>query len=1364
MPIKSILKAGIDLLPEKAKVKGASLPNVLKKQGVKDEELKFAGLEIRPEKSYTKAELQELEAGRKDVFGKEQSESGYNFISLEAGINNPTYKENVYTFAEGKLLDKEVSFVKAQVEEYNQLLKQENSWEGNIDDLYDKQDEVIEKLRQRFIEVVPNEVEAGMHWSDIADGIVSGDITAGSRYTSGHFQDVPNYLMHTRTYDDTIDGVPTRVVQEIQSDLHQQARAQGGYTGQIEVVQPTPAEIEAFQAFNDGYTDRADEVMEGLDRIGFSRADIEDNDIGELAADALAGDLPGAKAIPETPYQKSWLAKGIERELDLAINEGRQQLAIPIKGAGIENLKRAPGVQGWYEGNVANTAKKIAKQNGMDFELVESGGTTFKGFTDFDYWENQADEFPSTFIEALEETFGSHPTKDVTLELRSAIGEGHMQRFEDEVERLAEGTQYAIIKPKGEAYVGDLMTKAESDEHIELALAPMNRTRSEVENTRLAELESKKANQGKKMFKAEKPNLKLYSSPAAAVGAAYASLKAGGTDDDVRFELSQQGYDADEADFILKETKIYQDGLAQGFSEQDMLAAMAEDEHEIADVSSTPITTAPEKSFWERAEDTARLTTGNTKKEAYATVTGDEQMSAEQLVSRLRTIQPNMSSITTRMSGYAGNEVDFNKARQAVEASVQRIVNMAQERGTNLVWVPPEEVGLLETLEASGGGKFMVETDQGRVDVTPGFWESMREEQSEITLGVGGAFAGAKVAAQWSKHPVVVAGGSLIGAMIGASTGTEIDYLRDSVTLAEDMSAEIAAHKALTAGEASIIGDLVGYPLAKSAGLIWDGVKKAKDLLLDGNTQGALKSLKSTMFIDEATASEMVERLNKSVQADPKKANAAEQQIRATVLTEPGGEAIVQPAGILDPQAGRAVAESIKRRTTDVLSTTAELTDENVAKMLTEDLANYTAGVKQFYGDVKEQVSLSPRINNFSFDYDKLAINPVLETLGKNITDPNVLEKFRLQAQKVRDMSDSRTLTDLIELRQIVNDFKFNTRISKAKDFKQLNSILGDIDGAITQGANVVMENPKQWLSNYSEAKINYAKMKGLEKNVLAKLLRRPGINQELVVKSLTKYINALDGTFNDVLSKLPMKQRAMSEGTVINALAEKFSVKGEATHFPLLAAELNKVVFTTPEARKAKAALNELAQVFKNDIPLAQAAGNIQIPKFQSFLTADPVMRAKFEFATSMFNGIKSRLPTQKAGNISLVTKTAKLLEEPLNAKAMKDFMEAADGDVNLTKMATDMQKEAARVKSQGKDVGSAKIIMYGDGALLKPSGKGKEHKIPFHRIASYDKVKEIANKYAIDLNDKVQLNGALKDEGYMAVQAGSDQVRRLK
>jgi hypothetical protein len=722
-----------------------------------------------------------------------------------------------------------------------------------------------------------------------------------------------------------------------------------------------------------------------------------------------------------------------------------------------------------------------------------------------------------------------------------------------------------------------------------------------------------------------------------------------------------------------------------------------------------------------------------------------------------------MSSVTTRISGYFGNEVDRKRQEEAVAASAQHIVNLAQQHGITMAFQPNPESGIGQLMPFGDGKWFAQGPDGQAIPVDEGFWEAMRQESHEITYGVTGAVAGGGMTAQYTKNPLLIGLGSMLGAVTGAGVGTELDYLRDAVELHEEMSASVAAHKALTAAEASVIGDAVGYPLAKGAGAIWEATKRAKDFLLDGNTAGAHKALKDTMFLSDSEVADITTNLNKATVQDTATLKAAEEQIQATILSHPGAEYVLKAAASIDPKAGAAVAKAIDTRAKDVLATTAELTDQNVGRVITQDLNNYTTEVKAYYGNVKEQVAKSPRINDFAWDFEKLAIKPVLETLQKNIMDPAVLERFALQSNKISAMADSRTLTDLIELRQLVNDFKFNKRITKVKDFEALNKVMENIDGAIHQGAGVVMENPQQWLSNYSLAKTQYAKMKGLERNVIAKALRTPGVSEEDVVNSLVKYINAIDGSFQEIMTSLPRESRRLTEGAVVEALAKKFTDGSpgglNVIHFPLLAQELDKITFTTPEARKAKAALKQMAEVFKNDVPLAQQTGSIQIPKFQSYLTVDPVMRAKFEFASGMFNYIKRLAPTEEQRNFSLVKKAAELLEKPLNANLMKDVMSQIQ-DEGLLKQFTDIQRAAGMPV----DAGSAKVKLYGEGPILSATGNGVEQQIPIHRIATYDIQQTIANKYGIDQADKKLMNQALKGEGYMAVQHGSDKVRKLK
>ena len=1318
---KSMLKIGIDAMPDK--VKGKSVANELKKKGVKDEELKFSGLDVDPKKDYTKAELQELEKGRKDKFGKVTDSEKFKFITLEEGKHNPTYRSNVYTYDDSTYKPLGANRFSVSQEDRSILREFLTTDTTRIsDELRDKAIDAID--RHGFYDM--DAYRAAQHLLDSSDGV-------GSRYTSDHYPEIPNYLMHTRTYDDTIDGTPTRVVQEIQSDLHQSGRRYG-YDNPLSEEQESLLE----QANNAISVDDLDEAHELAVRAGMDpNAEVEDWVVDQIAR-------VDHGAAPTSPYEKSWLAKGIEREIMAAAEDGRGQIAIPIKGD-VGELKRDPGVQKWYESSVANTAKKIAKQQGLDFEMKSAG--------------------------------------DAGHEVSYAILKPKQQRPTAEADDLVMRAKKAIknIDPEDDASMSEMFDTAQLlgfDNGAEMFEA----TDGEL---------LKRAHSG--VF--DTSGLKLYSTPAAAAGAAYLALKEG---KDPSAVLAEQGFDEDEIAELTLDAQAIQtaiDDPETNYSFEDVMGFLKAREPQIA--SREP---QEDPGFLDQVkakyEDIKDQTQQYKAMSSYYDLTSDGEMDAQELLAKLNVIQPNMASISTRISAAAGNDDASARLRILDEAVAKRVTYLAKKQGIDLKWDTPDSPSIVDKL--LGGSKYYIQTEQGEEELSPGIWQSLKAEAGEtggaITGGIGGAVGGAKLAAKaGAKHPAALGAaaftGSLLGAMGGAVGGTELDYLRESIELSEDMSATIAGRKALTAAEASIIGDTIAFPLSKLGGAAWQAAAKAKNLIMDGNTKGAKDALLKQMFLTESEADELVKQLDAVSQADPKTTRTVEdfagkaideattltpeeQTIRSIMLTQPGGEVITAAASTIDQQAGRAIAKSVGDRAKDILAATKNLTDENIGRILVDDLTNYTTDVKQFYGKVKEQVAKSPRINNFSFDYDKLALDPVLDTLEKNLVanaNPALLDRFRLQSQHIKSMSDSRTLTDLIELRQMTNDFLFNKRITKAKDFDTLRKVISNIDGAIKQGAGAVMEDPKKWLGDFALAKTQYAKMKQLEKNVIARTLGRKGLKEETVVKTLSKYINDIDGNFQEVMSKLPMKSRKLAEGAVIDNFANKYSDgvddMAKAIDFPSLARELDSVVFTTPSARKMKAAINKLAEVFKNDVPLAYSTGQVQLPKFQSYLTANPVVRAKYEAATQAFNKIKQLSPTKEGKRVALILRTAELLENPLNSKLIKDVMDEVADDTVLTKQLAKIQQEAVKAKAAGKDSVAPRVELYGTGNVLSAKGTGKAtEKMPLHRIATYETRKQVAETHGIDINDTKKLDKYLVREGYVATQQGADKVRRLK
>lgn len=1016
------------------------------------------------------------------------------------------------------------------------------------------------------------------------------------------------------------------------------------------------------------------------------------------------------------PFQKTWLRKGIERELVDGINEGRQQLAIPISGK-VENLHRSPGVQKWYETSVLNTAKKVAKETNSDFKIADRTETerlsnVLATLSD----EGKDEEFSAMFKE--------HLGVDMTKEKFSAMPAGERREFVDEMKSIQvpidSSVNYAVITPRSKNF-----------------------------------------------------STTLYTSPVAGAFVAYQAYQAGMSEEAVESKLAKD-YEYDEEDIAEVRQRVELIAKAQeaGMSIEDIKEKMEGRETVATTRSSDP--TKPKGNLDDTAQ-AARLNdltnvTGSRldgkqspAAENYNKIVDETvDMSAEELVSSLKVIHPTMVSDTlTTIPAFFGNKEAKQRYDIARESSRKRIVDTAKTSyGLDLVWAP-------EGVASEG---FYANTEEGLVEVTPGFWEDVKKLSGEVAGGVAGAIAGAKAGALLAPPtPWTKAAGTVIGAAIGgiggAVGGSQVDYLYQAIKLQEDMEAEAMAYKALSAFEAAAIGEAIGYPVIKGLGAGWNGIVKAKNYIQTGEIRSAYKSLKDTTFLNDDQVADIVAQLEKHTTLE---GNQYEKGIKAVALTEPGMQDLVRAAAGTNPKAGSATANIVNSRAEDVLLQTSKLTDEQVPKMLAQDLKNYTIDVKDQYAKVKALATQSPKGLNFQWNMDELAIQPVMDDLYKKLVDPVTKEKFMLQMQRINGMSESHKYGDLIELRQTVNDFLYNTKIAKADDKDSIRKVLNNIDSAIEEGAESVLENPKQWLKDWSKARSDYSQMKQVERTAMYRSMydakgNLRAVQPETIVKSLGKYLTAVDGSFESIMSKLPIEGRKMYEGAVVDALTKQFTSGvpqgSPAVHFPLLADELRKINLTTPAARATKNALLELGETFKNDVYLAQTSGKISIPQFQSYLTVDPVVRAKFEVASGVFNYVKSKAPGDANRQLALVRATSKLLEKPLDVQNFKFLQEQVFDDSNLSKQILELQQSAARNKAKDVDVGSSKVKIYSGGKL---KGTNQVASIPPHRILTLTQAKEIAETESITLDSK-SLDAILIKYGYKAILESSDRVRIL-
>lgn len=1028
------------------------------------------------------------------------------------------------------------------------------------------------------------------------------------------------------------------------------------------------------------------------------------------------------------PFQKTWLRKGIERELVDGISEGREQLAIPISGK-VENLYRSPGVQKWYETSVLNTAKKVAKQTNSDFKVVSEGAET---------------------------------------ETVSLLSKVETLRTDGKIDQI----QSFFDRHNIDLTVDEFLSNKQQIPQRELdAIKSMNKIQVPVDSS---------VNYAVITPRNKNFSTSLYTSPAAGAFVAYQAYQAGMSQEAVEKKLTDE-YEYDEEDIaeIRKRVDVITQAQESGMSVDEIKEKMKGRETVTNTKSSEP--TTPKKyssgvagmaeamrdnGVTDIAGDARRNRGGKQstpKQQNYDKIVDETvEMSAEELVSSMKVIHPTMVSDTlTTIPAFFGNKEAKQRYDVARESSRKRIIDSAKgSYGIDLVWAP-------EGVASEG---FYANTEEGLVEVTPGFWEDVKKISGEVVGGVGGAIAGAKTGAMlapptpWTKAAGTVIGAA-VGGMIGAAGGSQADYLYQAMKLQEDMEAEAMAYKALNAFEAAAIGEAIGYPVIKGLGTGWNGIVKAKNYIQTGEIRSAYQSLKDTTFLNDDQIADIVTQLEKHATLE---GNQYEKGIQAVALTEPGMQDLVKAAAGTSPKSGSATANIVTSRAEDVLLQTSKLTDEQVPRMLAEDLKNYTLDVKDQYSKVKAQATQSPKGLNFQWNMEDLAIQPVMDDLYTKLVDPATKEKFLLQMQRINGMSESHKYGDLIELRQTVNDFLYNNKIAKADDKDSIRKVLNNIDSAIEEGADSVLENPKQWLKDWSKARSDYSQMKQIERTAMYRSMydnkgKLRAVQPETIVKSLGKYVTSVDGSFESIMSKLPMEGRKMYEGAVVDALTQQFtagvSQGAKAIHFPMLADELKKINLTTPAARATKNALIELGETFKNDVYLAQTSGKITIPKFQSYLTVDPVVRAQFEVASGVFNYVKSKAPGDANRQLALVRATSKLLEKPLDVQNFKFLQEQIFDESNLSKQILDLQQTAARNRAKEVDQSASKVKVFKGGKL---KGTNQVDAIPPHRILTLAQAREIAETEALTLDSKT-LDAVLVKYGYKAILESSDRVRIL-
>lgn len=1283
----SAFKGVIEALPDTWKMKKQSILPYLQKRGVKLEELEYSGLEKQLTNfegdKLTKQDMLQLEQAREDIQnfytagkGNEKHPAMYQDITLPR-TDKSTYQENIRTFG---------------------------------------------KTSERTL---------------LED--VTGEEVKPVRNVTNHF-DEPNYLWHTRTSEDIIDGKPTRVVQEIQSDLHQQGRKEG-YQGKVsKEIHPDTLEKlqlikEALDPNESNKNQRRMKLAEQVFRedLGWHPYSSETVVAADKTVtppellDIMINEFKTSGGVPDTPYKKNWSRKAIEQEILDATATGKHAIAVPIQGTAVRALKRAPGVQKWYEEYVIPTMKKVAKSIGGEYKEV------------------------------------SPPYKE---------GEPTVSYGQ-------------IILP-----------------------------------------EDKKGLE----------NLKLYSVGGAEALLISQSLDKGAMPDELKqFLVEEQGMSEEDAQKGVDRAMRLrvESSLVQGASKEELLALAEQQGHDKAYIESLMPSEEDkvdlEASYKEQQIEGLKEIAQDPTKLFSSSAEG-----AQARIDRVANIYTKYSTMPTNikvMAGF-GTPEDRAQANQDLKELNQFIVNNLEKEGiqaqlhpeTGALWVLNEEAGQWEEMD-------------------PGLWESIKASRGEIAGGILGgaaAYRGTQaLRATPGPWPVKLAAGAgafvatALGGAAGATLGRHQDIVRNALEAKETVESAIMMDQLKEAAAADVVFSVAGTALFKTAA---GGVKivyKAWDLLAQGNKEGAYRSLKELMHLSDEQVDEIITNWEQLTRQKAPGMTRATKAINVIPRTTPGGEAIVQPAAAMDPVASANAAKEIDMRAKNLLAQADAAASGDISTILRDEMKTYRAQVKQVYSGVKEYGVQEMADTGYRFDYSQLAIDPIIKRASEELTNPALRERALAYLQRVRQLGGvveevptTKTITeqierpfrrggaktttvtkevptieeavtptlrsfeDLLELRRVLNEFGSSKLVKNAKDIELLSTIRKKIDGEISRAAKKHMDQPEEWLTAWKAARTEYGKMFDLEANVLYKQIMRAGTTDKTVARQLMNRAMATDNTFRQVLEKLPPKMQALTENAVMQEFVEQYT-KGEAgglraVNFPQLNEQLSQIPFTTKKAQDLKRVITQMSEVFKNDVDLARATGTIRTPTFQSYLTTDPVIRAKYEIASTVFNYIKRVLPGSKADSIALVMQTGKVLEKPLHAPTFEALLKQLPEDPTLRNTLKAAQLQLAKF---GEPSDYPHVPLYRrtkPGQTLQtsegPLGKGLYYSIDKgratsgtklstkqvlpQRIAAEDDLKlllGVENVTPKVIKQHPELKELLQDKGYIGLSLG-DQVLVFK
>jgi hypothetical protein len=692
---------------------------------------------------------------------------------------------------------------------------------------------------------------------------------------------------------------------------------------------------------------------------------------------------------------------------------------------------------------------------------------------------------------------------------------------------------------------------------------------------------------------------------------------------------------------------------------------------------------------------------------------------------------------------------------------------------------------------------YVTDKNGNKIEATPDIMQDLWGTKGEMS----GAMLGASVGFAYTPGPAILKlVGGVVGGAIGSVVGTELDYMNAAISTHQELSSKLAFEKGLGAAEASMTYDVLFGAAIKGASygiklskVGWQTLNHGYELVKNGNRDGAYKVLTESLDMDDDKVKQVIDLWEKVNGMKVPGNNIKEQALAVLPTTSPGGQDILEAVSRDNPAASSAIQRDVAQRAQSLLDASDEIADDDAARRVISSLRTFVDDASLMLSSTKSQF-----VNGTTLDLvDKPNYVEPMENMFSSIIDHLNIDaasrggyQFISEAKMPQMMAKAENLTtpnDLIELRNSLNELKYSKSIRNTLTLQKIDSVLELVDGHIEQVAKSSMGEVEgqNWLDMWDLALEGYSKSLVIQKNGLFNAMTKKTtagkpIRNDVIARALINYGPSIDdayirrggeaiNTYDEVIDELPTNTVRDVEGLIVQGMVEKWTSgqKGglRATQFPALSEALSVYDFRSAEAQRLKTVVEELGSLYKNDVPIAAATGAISFQPFQSYLTTNPIVRAKFAIASGIFNYVSTLKGGAQADTRAMINWVGKMLAEPLNPRTTAHVIEEVKQDQTVAKAIEDYQKELAASKARGEPDTLLQVKTYRDkqGNLFSNPAKGltASESIAGKSIARDEYVN---SKFGTTTDALTRYQKAeLINEGFEAVMTASGQITRL-